>query len=232
MGLPFFQNVEVRGFISLKSWMMMNKGILGKKLGMTQVFAEDGAAVGVTAIEVEPSVVVQVKTREKDGYDAVQIAYGRMKQKNVTKPLQGHLNKANKGYFRVLREVPVAAGAYEVGQEISADIFQAGGFVDVVGTSKGKGFQGVVKRHGFGGGRATHGSMFHRAPGSIGASADPSRVFKGTKMGGQMGNVRKTVQNLQVWQVRSDRNLLLLKGSVPGGKNGYVFISQARKKSA
>jgi large subunit ribosomal protein L3 len=212
--------------------MMMNKGILGKKLGMTQVFAEDGAAIGVTAIEVEPSVVVQVKTMEKDGYEAVQIGYGRMKQKNVTKPLQGHLNKAGKGFFRVLREIPAAAGDYEVGQEISADIFQAGGFVDVVGTSKGKGFQGVMKRHGFGGGRATHGSMFHRAPGSIGASADPSRVFKGTKMGGHMGDVRKTVQNLQIWQIRSDRNLLLLKGSVPGGKNGYVFIRQARKKSA
>jgi large subunit ribosomal protein L3 len=212
--------------------MMMNKGILGKKLGMTQVFAEDGAAIGVTAIEVEPSVVVQVKTKEKDGYDAVQVGYGRVKQKNVTKPLQGHLNKANKGFFRILREFPTAAGEYEVGQEITADIFQAGGYVDIVGTSKGKGFQGVMTRHGFGGGRATHGSMFHRAPGSIGASADPSRVFKGTKMGGQMGNVRKTVQNLQVWQVRSDRNLLLLKGSIPGSKNGYVIIRQARKKSA
>jgi large subunit ribosomal protein L3 len=212
--------------------MMMNKGILGKKLGMTQVFAEDGAAIGVTAVEVEPSVVVQVKTKEKDGYDAVQVGYGRVKQKNVTKPLQGHLNKADKGFFRVLREFSAEAGAYEIGQEITADIFQAGGYVDVVGTSKGKGFQGVVKRHGFGGGRATHGSMFHRAPGSIGASADPSRVFKGTKMGGQMGNVRKTVQNLEIWQVRSDRNLLLLKGSIPGSKNGYVIIRQARKKSA
>ena len=211
---------------------MMNKGILGKKLGMTQVFAEDGAAIGVTAVEVEPSVVVQVKTKEKDGYDAVQVGYGRVKQKNVTKPLQGHLNKADKGFFRVLREFSAEAGAYEIGQEITADIFQAGGYVDVVGTSKGKGFQGVVKRHGFGGGRATHGSMFHRAPGSIGASADPSRVFKGTKMGGQMGNVRKTVQNLEIWQVRSDRNLLLLKGSIPGSKNGYVIIRQARKKSA
>ncbi|MBP7342544.1 MAG: 50S ribosomal protein L3 [Smithellaceae bacterium] len=210
----------------------MNKGILGKKLGMTQVFAEDGAAIGVTAVEVEPSVVVQVKTKEKDGYDAVQVGYGRVKQKNVTKPLQGHLNKADKGFFRVLREFSAEAGAYEIGQEITADIFQAGGYVDVVGTSKGKGFQGVVKRHGFGGGRATHGSMFHRAPGSIGASADPSRVFKGTKMGGQMGNVRKTVQNLEIWQVRSDRNLLLLKGSIPGSKNGYVIIRQARKKSA
>jgi large subunit ribosomal protein L3 len=212
--------------------MMMNKGIIGKKLGMTQVFADDGAAVGVTAIEVDPSVIVQVKTKDKDGYDALQLGYGRIKQKNVTKPLQGHLNKANKGFFRFLKEFPAQSGNYEVGQEIAADIFQAGDFVDVVGTSKGKGFQGVVKRHGFHGGRATHGSMFHRAPGSIGASADPSRVFKGTKMGGQMGNVRKTIQNLQIWQVRPDRNLILLKGSIPGSKNGFVLIKQAKKKSA
>ncbi len=210
----------------------MNKGIIGKKLGMTQVFADDGAAVGVTAIEVDPSVIVQVKTKDKDGYDALQLGYGRIKQKNVTKPLQGHLNKANKGFFRFLKEFPAQSGNYEVGQEIAADIFQAGDFVDVAGTSKGKGFQGVVKRHGFHGGRATHGSMFHRAPGSIGASADPSRVFKGTKMGGHMGNVRKTIQNLQVWQVRSDRNLLLLRGSIPGSKNGFVLIKQAKKKSA
>ena len=210
----------------------MNKGIIGKKLGMTQVFAEDGAAVGVTAIEVEPSVVIQVKTKEKDGYDAIQIGYGRVKQKNVTKPLQGHFNKANKGFFRIVKELPAEAGKHEAGQEIASDIFQAGEYIDVVGTSKGKGFQGVVKRHGFHGGRATHGSMFHRAPGSIGASADPARVFKGTKMGGHMGAVRKTVQNLQIWQVRPDRNLLLIKGSIPGSKNGYVIIKQARKKSA
>jgi len=210
----------------------MNKGIIGKKLGMTQVFAEDGAAIGVTAIEVEPSIVVQVKTKEKDGYDAIQIGYGRVKQKNVTKPLQGHFNKANKGFFRIVKEFPAEAGKYGIGQEIASDIFQGGDYVDVVGTSKGKGFQGVMKRHGFHGGRATHGSMFHRAPGSIGASADPARVFKGTKLPGHMGDVRKTVQNLQIWQVRPDRNLLLLKGSIPGSKNGYVIIKQARKKSA
>jgi len=210
----------------------MNKGIIGKKLGMTQVFAEDGAAIGVTAIEVEPSIVVQVKTKEKDGYDAIQIGYGRVKQKNVTKPLQGHFNKANKGFFRIVKEFPAEAGKYGIGQEIASDIFQGGDYVDVVGTSKGKGFQGVMKRHGFHGGRATHGSMFHMAPGSIGASADPACVFKGTKLPGHMGDVRKTVQNLQIWQVRPDRNLLLLKGSIPGSKNGYVIIKQARKKSA
>jgi large subunit ribosomal protein L3 len=210
----------------------MSKGIIGKKLGMTQVFADDGATVGVTVVEVEPSVIVQVKTKDKDGYDAIQLGYGRTKQKNVTKPLQGHFNKANKGFFRNLKEFQAESEKYENGQEITAEIFQVGDFVDVVGTSKGKGFQGVVKRHGFGGGRATHGSMFHRAPGSIGASADPARVFKGTKMGGQMGNVRKTIQNLQVWQVRPDRNLLLLKGSVPGSENGFVLIKKAKKKSA
>lgn len=210
----------------------MSKGIIGKKLGMTQVFAEDGAAIGVTAVEVEPSVIVQVKTKEKDGYDSVQLGYGRTKQKNVTKPLQGHFKKANKGNFRVLKEFSVEAGNFEVGQEIAADIFKPGDFVDVMGTSKGKGFAGVVKRHGFRGGRASHGSMFHRAPGSIGASADPSRVFKGTRMGGHMGNVTKTIQNLQVWQIRPEMNLLLLKGSVPGGKNGFVFIKKAKKKSA
>jgi len=175
---------------------------------------------------------VQVKTKDKDGYDAIQLGYGRIKQKNVTKPLQGHFSKADKGFFRKLKEFPAELEKYEAGQEITADIFQAGDFVDVVGTSKGKGFAGVVKRHGFAGGKATHGSMHHRAPGSIGASADPARVFKGTKMGGQMGNVRKTIQNIQVWQVRSDRNLLLLKGSVPGSENGFILIKKATKKSA
>mgnify|MGYP001485605247 FL=1 len=209
----------------------MKKGIIGKKLGMTQIFGEDGAAVGVTAIEVEPSVVVQVKTKAKEGYDAIQLGYGRKKQKNVTKPLQGHFNKANKGFFRKLKEFKTDGEVYEVGQEITADILTAGDFVDVIGTSKGKGFAGVIKRHGFGGGRATHGSMFHRAPGSIGASADPSRVFKGTKMAGHMGAVRKTIQNLQVWQVRADRNLILLKGSIPGCKNDFVLIKQAKKIS-
>src|SRR5271157_3168948 len=138
----------------------MSKGIIGKKLGMTQVFADDGATVGVTAIEVGPSVIVQVKTKDKDGYDAIQLGYGRIKQKNVTKPLQGHFNKANKGFFRFVKEFPVPSEKYKVGQEITADIFKIGDYVDIVGTSKGKGCQGVIKRQGFGGGRATHRSMF------------------------------------------------------------------------
>lgn len=230
--LPFPMIVFLALLYFLISWKMMIKGIIGKKLGMTQVFAEDGAAIGITAIEVEPSVIVQVKTKEKDGYDAIQLGYGRIKQKNVTKPLLGHFRKANKGNFRILKEIPAEAGNFEVGQEMTTDIFKPGDFVDVVGTSKGKGFAGVVKRHGFRGGRASHGSMFHRAPGSIGASADPSRVFKGTKMSGQMGNVRKTAQNLQIWQIRPEMNLLLLKGSIPGSKNGFVLIRQAKKKGA
>ncbi len=199
-------------------------------MGMTEVFSEDGICVPVTVIEVEPSIVVQKKTVEKDGYEALQLGYGRVAQRKLTKPLQGHCKKADKGFFRILREFEGSTDGYEVGQEIGLDVFAAGDFVDVVGTTKGKGFAGVVKRHGFGGGRATHGSMFHRAPGSIGASADPSRVFKGTKLPGHMGTDRKTVQNLQVWAVRPELNALLVKGAVPGNKKGFVLIKQAIKK--
>jgi large subunit ribosomal protein L3 len=209
--------------------MMMTKGLIGKKLGMTQVFSDEGVSIPVTVIEVEPSVVIQRKTRETDGYDALQLGYGRIKQKNVTKALQGHFKKADKGLFRVLREFRLDA-ACEPGQELKADVFESGEYVDIVGTTKGKGFAGVVKRHGFRGGRATHGSMFHRAPGSIGASADPSRVFKGTRLPGRMGNERKTVQNLLVWAVRPEMNVILIRGAVPGSKNGFVLIKQAIKK--
>jgi large subunit ribosomal protein L3 len=208
----------------------MTRGLIGKKLGMTEVFSEDGIFVPVTVIEVEPSVVVQKKTSAKDGYDALQLGYGRVSQRKLTKPLQGHLRKADKGYFRILREFKGDTEGYEVGQEISIDMFAPGDFVDVVGTTKGKGFAGVIKRHGFGGGRASHGSMFHRAPGSIGASADPSRVFKGTKLPGHMGTDRKTVQNLVVWAVRPELNALLVKGAVPGNKNAFVVVKQAIKK--
>jgi len=209
----------------------MKKGLIGRKLGMTQVFAEDGAAVPVTVIEVEPSVIIQKKTKETDGYDALQLGYGRVKQKAVTKPLQGHFNKADKGYFRVLREVR-NDGTEEgtVGEELRVDLFAAGDYVDVTGISKGKGFAGAVKRHGFGGGRATHGSMFHRAPGSIGASADPSRVFKGKRLPGQMGNEQVTVQNLRVLAVRPEENAMLVRGAVPGARRGVVLIKQAGKK--
>jgi large subunit ribosomal protein L3 len=196
---------------------------------MTQIFSEEGEAVPVTVIEAEPSVIIQKKTQKTDGYDALQLGYGRIRQKNVSKALQGHFGKANKGLFRVLREFSAVPDDYELGQELKVDIFQAGDYVDVLGTTKGKGFAGGVKRHGFRGGRATHGSMFHRAPGSIGASAEPSRVFKGKRLPGHMGDVRKTIQNILVMGVRPERNLILVKGSIPGCKNSYVVIRQAIK---
>jgi len=208
----------------------MRQGLIGRKLGMTQVFTDDGEAMPATVIKVEPSVVIQKKTAQREGYDAVQIGCSRVKQKHVTKPLQGHFQKADKGFFRILRELRGDITGYEVGQELRADLFKAGDYVDITGTSKGKGFAGVIKRHGFGGGRATHGSMFHRAPGSIGASAEPSRVFKGRKLPGQMGCERNTVQNMQVLVVRPDDDAILVKGSIPGGKQGIVLIRQAIKK--
>jgi large subunit ribosomal protein L3 len=209
----------------------MTIGLIGRKLGMTEVFSDEGLCVPVTVIEVEPSVVVQKKTTQKDGYESLQLGYGRISQRKLTKPLQGHMKKADKGFFHVLREFRCSVDGYEVGQEIGLDIFNEGDFVDVVGTTKGKGFAGVIKRHGFHGGRATHGSMFHRAPGSIGASADPSRVFKGTRLPGHMGDKRKTVQNLKIWAVRPELNALLVKGAVPGSKRGFVFIKKAIKKA-
>ncbi|MDD5170477.1 MAG: 50S ribosomal protein L3 [Syntrophales bacterium] len=208
----------------------MKNGLIGRKLGMTQIFAEDGSAIPVTVVEVEPSIVTQKKTVKVDGYDALQLGYGRVKQKAVTKALQGHVRKADKGFFRVFREFQGDMEGVEVGQEFTVEMFSAGDYVDVTGISKGKGFAGSIKRHGFGGGRATHGSMFHRAPGSIGASADPSRVFKGKKLPGQMGNERKTLQNLRVIAVRPEVNAMLIRGSVPGCRRGIVLIKQAIKK--
>jgi len=207
----------------------MKKLLIGRKIGMTQIFAEDGGAIPVTVIEAEPSVVVQKKTKKNDGYDSIQLGFGRIRQKNVTKSLQGHFGKVNKGFFRFLREFRTDADSYDLGQELKVDVFQVGDYVDIVGTTKGKGFAGVVKRHGFRGGRATHGSMFHRAPGSIGASAEPSRVLKGKRLPGHMGDVRKTVQNLLVMGVRPERNLILVKGSIPGCKNSVVTIMQSIK---
>ncbi|MBN2256002.1 MAG: 50S ribosomal protein L3 [Deltaproteobacteria bacterium] len=210
----------------------MEKGLLGKKLGMTQIFWDDGDAIPVTVLEAGPCFVIQKKTKEKDGYDAIQLGFGHKKEKNVTKPLKGHMDKTGKGYFRYMREFRTASPEqYEVGQELGADLFAVGDRIDVIGTTKGRGFAGVIKRHGFHGGRATHGSMFHRAPGSIGASADPSRVFKGTRLPGQMGNKRHTVQNLIVVGVKPDQNIILVRGAVPGAKNGFVIIKNAVKYS-
>jgi len=208
----------------------MKKALIGKKLGMTQIFWEDGSIVPVTVIEAGPCVVIQRKEEGKDGYDAVQLGFGRIKEKNVKKPLKGHFKKADKGYFRVLGEFHIDSDAdFTVGQELKVDMFSIGDYVDVVGTTKGKGFAGGVKRHGFRGGGGSHGSMFHRAPGSIGASADPSRVFKGKKLPGHMGNARKTTQNLIVAGVRPQDNLLMIKGAVPGSRNGIVLITSAIK---
>lgn len=209
----------------------MIKGILGKKLGMTQVFAADGTRIPVTVVEAGPCTVIQKKTVATDGYNAVQVGFVEAKAHRVNVPEMGHFRKAGKGAFRYLRELRAAeVDEYSVGDQITCDgLFKAGDMVDVIGTSKGKGFQGVIKRWNFSGGRATHGSMFHRSPGSIGCSAWPSRVFKGKKMAGQMGNVQVTVQNLQVVEVRPEQNLILIKGAVPGAKNSLVTISKGVK---
>lgn len=209
----------------------MKKGLIGKKLGMTQIFTDEGA-IPVTVIEAGPCVVIQKKNAAKDGYEAIQVGYGRKRQKRVAKPLQGHFKKADKGLFSVLKEFRVeSSDEYELGAELKADIFEIGDYVDIVGTSKGRGFAGVVRRHGFHGGRATHGSMFHRAPGSIGASADPSRVMKGRKLPGHMGDQRVTVQNLFVLGIRPEMNIILVKGAVPGSNNGIVLIKESIKKA-
>lgn len=193
-------------------------GLLGKKIGMTRVYTVEGKAVGVTIIEAGPCVVLQKKTEAKDGYAAIQVGFGSKKESRMTKPEAGHAKAAGKGGFYHIKEFRVAnIDQYEVGQEIQiTDIFKVGDLVDISGQSKGRGFQGVIKRHGFKGGRATHGSMFHRAPGSIGCSAWPSRVIKGRKMPGQMGNQLVTKKSALVMDIRPEQNVLLVKGPVPG----------------
>lgn len=207
------------------------KNILGKKVGMTQIFDEDGQVVPVTLIEAGPCYVVQKKTPEKDGYNAVQLGFGEVKEKKLNQPELGHLKKADVPPLRYLREFRVSDHeGLEVGQVIKADIFEVGDLVDVAGTSKGKGFAGVVKRHSFAGGVKTHGqSDRHRAPGSIGAGTTPGRVFKGSRMAGRMGGDRVTISNLEVMVVDPERNLLAVKGSIPGAKNGLVLVKEARK---
>jgi large subunit ribosomal protein L3 len=205
---------------------MAAQGIIGRKIGMTQVYADDGRAVPVTVIEAGPCVVVQRKSREKDGYSSIQIGLvERRRVKRVTKAMKGHFDKAGIPPCRVLREFRVDDGAeLKVGDKLSVDMFAAGDAVKVTGISKGKGFQGVVKRHHFRGGDATHGSMFHRAPGSIGASAFPSRTLKGMRAAGHMGQDRVSVRNLKVIRVDGERNILLVRGAVPGANDGYVVI--------
>jgi large subunit ribosomal protein L3 len=207
----------------------MVTGLIGKKVGMTQLFAADGTVSPATVLKAGPCVVAQVKTADRDGYAAVQLGLVEPKALKENKPTTGHFKKAGVPPARVRREVTVQAGAEtpKAGDQVNVSIFADGERVDVVGTSRGKGFQGVVKRHHFAGGRASHGSMFHRAPGSIGASSYPSRVVKGMRMGGHMGADRVTVRNLKVLKVDADNNLLLVEGSVPGGPNAIVVIRKA-----
>ena len=206
----------------------MVNGIIGKKIGMTQLFAEDGSVVPATVIKAGPCVVVQRKTKATDGYESVQLGLVDAAPAKVRKPLAGHYKKANVPPTRVRREVKLTdADDPKLGDQVLVSMFQNGERVDVIGTSRGKGFQGVVKRHHFAGGAATHGSMFHRAPGSIGASSFPSRVVKGMRAAGRMGGDRVTVKNLKVAKVDAENNLLILRGAIPGAPAGYVLIRKA-----
>ena len=209
----------------------MVNGLIGRKLGMTQVFREDGAAVPATVIQAGPCVVVQKKTAARDGYDAVQLGLVEfVKPSRVNQPMAGHYRKAGVEPGRRLREFgELPGGETKVGDRFTVEVFQVKDKVDVIAVSKGRGWQGFVKRHHFGGGEGSHGSMFHRAPGSIGASSFPSRVWKGQRMAGQMGNARVTVRNLEVIEIDPEDQLLVVKGAVPGPKGGYLIVRQAKK---
>lgn len=210
------------------------KGLLGTKLGMTQVFGEDNRIIPVTVVQAGPNVVTQIRTKENDGYEAVQLAFGAVDPRRVNQPETGHFTKAGVTPRRYLAELRTTdAATYEVGQEITAEVFAAGAKVDVTGTSKGKGYAGVMKRHGFKGQGASHGNQAkHRAPGSIGGCATPGRVFKGLRMAGRMGHVKVTTQGLTVHDVRAEDGLLLIKGAVPGPKGTLVFVRTAAKGGA
>ncbi len=208
----------------------MKKAILATKVGMTQIFDENGVLIPVTVLQAGPCVVTQIKTEDNDGYSAVQVGFVDKREKLVNKPQKGHYDKAGVSYKRYLKELKFEnASEYEVGQEIKADIFEAGDHIDATAISKGKGFQGAIKRHGQSRGPMTHGSKYHRHAGSNGAASDPSKVFKGKKMPGQMGNKRVTVQNLEIVQVDAENNLLLIKGAVPGPKKSLVTIKETVK---
>lgn len=213
------------------STLATTQGLLGRKLGMTQVWDEQNKLVPVTVVEITPNVVTQIRTPERDGYDAIQIAFGSIDPRKVSQPRAGHFKAAGTTPRRHLTEVRTAnASEFELGQEIAVDVFQAGQKVDVVGTSKGKGFAGVMKRHNFKGVSSSHGShRNHRKPGSIGASSTPSRVFKGHRMAGRMGSDRVTVQNLTIHAVDAEKGLLLVKGAVPGARGRIVFVRNAVK---
>ena len=210
---------------------MMQKGILGKKVGMTQLFTETGLAIPVTVIEAGPCFVVQKKTVDNDGYNAIQVGFGEKRERLFNKPLKGHFNKLGVRLTRYLRELRVDdIDSYQVGQEIKADIFAEGESVDVVGNSKGRGFAGGIKRHGFHRGPMAHGSKYHRRPGSLGAKG-PARVYKGRKLPGHLGAERVTVQNLKVVKADGERNLLAIKGAVPGPRGGLVLVTPTTKSN-
>jgi large subunit ribosomal protein L3 len=208
----------------------MIKAIIGRKLGMTQIFAEDGSVVPVTVVQAGPCTVTQIKTLERDGYAALQLGFGTRKLKHVNQPMRGHLDKVGKGYFRVLQEVRVKdTEDYQLGEEIQVDIFEIGERVDVVGVSKGKGFAGTIKRWGFHRGPETHGCKNVREPGSTGCATYPGRVMKGKRMPGQLGNKRVSTLNLKVVDIMYEDNLLLIKGAIPGATNGVVFIRKTNR---
>ena len=207
----------------------MSKGLIGKKLGMISQFSSVGAAVPVTVIQAGPCVVTQVKTAEKEGYNALQLGFGESNMNRTNKPFQGHLKKSGDQIFAVLKEVPVEKPEeFTPGQKITVEMFQVGERVEVVGTTKGRGFSGVMKRHGFHGGKKTHGSHSHRIPGSIGCSAWPAKVIKGKKMPGRYGNDRKTLKNVEIFDIRPKENLILLNGPVPGFKTGLITIRKQK----
>ena len=212
----------------------MPRGLIGKKMGMTQVFTGDGTLIPATLVLAGPCAVVQVKTKEKDGYDALQLGFMKKKPQRANRPIQGHCKSSGSGPFYVLREFPTEnAAAYQPGQEVTVTtVFEVGDFIDVTGSSKGRGFTGVIKRHGFRGAPGSHGTHeYFRHGGSIGSSAFPSRTIKGKRMPGQHGNRRTTVQNLQILDIKADDNLLVIKGSVPGPANSVLMIRHARKKA-
>ena len=207
----------------------MSKGILGKKLGMTGVFTSEGKYIPATVIEAGPCVVTQIKSKDTDGYDALQLGFGGKRTSRVNKPMQGHFKKSGDQCFRYLKEFSVENPAdYSVGQELTVELFKVGERVDVVGTSKGRGFSGVIKRHGFHRGPMTHGSRNVRRPGSVGCSAWPAKIIKGKKMPGQYGNDRKTIRNLEIVDIRTADNLILVKGAVPGAESGLVSVNKLK----
>lgn len=207
----------------------MCSGLMGKKLGMSGLFLPDGRYVPVTVIEAGPCFVTQIKQKETDGYNALQLGFGNKKESHVNKPLKGHFGKSGSGFFNHVKEFAVAEpSAYSLGQQITLEMFRIGERVDVVGATKGRGFAGVIKRHGFSGGRMTHGSHCHRIPGSVGSSAWPSKVIKGKKLPGRYGNERKTMRNLEVVDIRPEDNIILVKGAVPGAKSGLVTINKRK----